>query len=111
MSRQATDFEKRQILNSQEFRPDRSAQCKGIAACAYSLKNILTLMVCSIKTSFSLSFGQLVPNDPVQEGSIGQKTSFFSSFWKNGPVYPFRCLSSDARASACYVRALFDLIR
>ena len=40
---QATGFEIRPILNSQEFRPDRSAQCKGIAACAYSLKNMLTV--------------------------------------------------------------------
>ena len=37
------------------------AQCKGIAACAYSSYNILTVqfMVCSIKTH--LSFGQLDP--------------------------------------------------
>ena len=61
-----------------------AAQCKGIAACAYSLKNTLC-GVCGSKSSLFLLFGEMVSHNFCPLAKI----SLISYFWINGPLY--RC--------------------
>ena len=67
-----------------------------------------TLMVCITKTSFLFLLDKETRMILFRADCL--KYLFSVPFEKNGPVYPFRFLSSDARAVACYVRALFDLL-
>ena len=109
MSRQATGFKKRQLLNSQTFRPDRSAQCKGIAVCAYSLKNIRTvqyllyLMVCRTKTSFLCLLDKLTQmTHPVcREDQLAKRPLFNLPFGNTVPCTIFGVYRVNALVGAC----------